>query len=89
VTSPQRYELRFETVEEHVQLLERARALLARERPGVSLGELHLEAMKVLVASLEKRKFATHRSDPSFAPRQRGDSSEGADGTPRQGGDSS
>ncbi len=58
VTSPQRYQLQFETVEEHVQLLERAKALMARERPGMSLGELHLEAMKLLVASLEKRKFA-------------------------------
>jgi hypothetical protein len=58
VTSPQRYQLQFETTEEHVQLLERAKALVARKRPGASLGELHLEAMKVLVASLEKRKFA-------------------------------
>jgi hypothetical protein len=37
---------------------DRATALLARERPGVALGEVHLEAMKLLVAALEKRKFA-------------------------------
>jgi hypothetical protein len=34
------------------------RDLLARERPGLALGEVHLEAMKLLVATLEKRKFA-------------------------------
>ncbi|HVY26072.1 MAG TPA: hypothetical protein VHB79_05945, partial [Polyangiaceae bacterium] len=43
--------------------------LMARERPGVSLGELHLEAMKLLVAALEKRKFAAGVRQP---PRQRG-----------------
>jgi hypothetical protein len=69
VTGPQRYQLQFSTVEEHVQLVERAKALMARERPGVSLGELHLEAMTLLVASLEKRKFATGASSTS---RQRG-----------------
>ena len=84
VTGPQHYQLQFSTVEEHVQLIERARALLARERPGATLGELHLEAMKMLVAALEKRKFAvTDRPrkpkqpvtvdacQPSEAPRQR------------------
>ena len=44
---------------------------MARERPGVSLGELHLEAMKLLVASLEKRKFA---AGVTSTPRRRGDS---------------
>jgi 5-methylcytosine-specific restriction endonuclease McrA len=58
VTGPQHYQLQFSTVEEHVHLIERARALLARERPGATLGELHLEAMKMFVATLEKRKFA-------------------------------
>jgi 5-methylcytosine-specific restriction endonuclease McrA len=70
LSSPQRYGLQFETGEEHVQLIERAKALMARERPGVSLGELHLEAMKLLVASLEKRKFAariTPRPHPQHA----------------------
>ena len=33
-------------------------ALMARNAPGVSLGELHFEAMKLLVAALEKKKFA-------------------------------
>jgi hypothetical protein len=36
VTSPQLYQLQFSTAEEHVNLIERAKALMARERPGVS-----------------------------------------------------
>jgi 5-methylcytosine-specific restriction endonuclease McrA len=58
VTGPQQYHMQFSTTEEHVQLVERARALLARERPGAALGELHVQAMRLLVAALEKKKFA-------------------------------
>jgi hypothetical protein len=77
VTGPQQYHVQFSTVEEHVRLVERAKALMARQRPGVSLGELHLEAMRLLVASLEKRKFATgaapkpRQRDTDHQPRQR------------------
>ncbi|HEY6081435.1 MAG TPA: hypothetical protein VIW29_21620, partial [Polyangiaceae bacterium] len=39
-------------------LVERAKALLARSSPGVSLGELHRQAMQLLVSSLEKKRFA-------------------------------
>ncbi|HXK17317.1 MAG TPA: hypothetical protein VNG33_05935 [Polyangiaceae bacterium] len=70
VTGPQRYQIQFSTVEEHVQLIERAKALLAREKPGATLGELHLEAMKMLVAALEKRKFAvTERPRKPSSPK--------------------
>ena len=86
VTCPQHYQVQFTTVEEHANLIERAKALLARERPGATLGELHLEAMKVFVAALEKRKFGVterpgkHESVPAKPestesaepPRQRG-----------------
>jgi hypothetical protein len=58
VTGTQHYQLQFSTVEEHVELIARAKALLARERPGATLGELHFEAMKLFVTTLEKRKFA-------------------------------
>jgi 5-methylcytosine-specific restriction endonuclease McrA len=58
ITAPQQYQMQFSTTEEHVKLVERAKALLARRAPGKSLGQLHLEAMKVLVASLEKQRFA-------------------------------
>jgi len=58
VTGPQHCQRQFSTVEQHVQLIERAKSLLARERPGATLGELHFEAMRMFVAALEKRKFA-------------------------------
>lgn len=58
VTGPQQYLVQFSTVEAHAHLVERAKALLTRSRPSVTLGELHLEAMQLLVASLEKRRFA-------------------------------
>src|SRR6188768_2072390 len=58
ITGPQQYQLQFSTTEEHVQLIERAKALLAREAPGKSLSELHLQAMKLLVAALEKQRYA-------------------------------
>ena len=58
VAGPQQYQVQFSTTEEHVQLIERAKALLSRSAPGKSLGELHLEAMRLLVNSLEKQKFA-------------------------------
>jgi hypothetical protein len=56
VTGPQQYQMQFSTNEEHVQLVERAKALSARQSPGQSLGELHLQAMRLLVDELEKRK---------------------------------
>jgi hypothetical protein len=60
--APQQYQMQFSTTEEHVQLVERAKSLLAHCAPGKSLGELHLQAMKLLVQALEKQKFAvTHR----------------------------
>jgi 5-methylcytosine-specific restriction endonuclease McrA len=56
--APQQYRMQFSTTEEHVQLVERAKSLLAHCAPGTSLGELHLQAMKLLVQALEKQKFA-------------------------------
>jgi hypothetical protein len=71
----QKHQMQFTTTEEHVQLVERAKALLARERPGASLAELHIEAMKLLVASLEKQKFAmTDRPRKRPASRRPGSS---------------
>jgi hypothetical protein len=67
ITAPQQYQVQFSTTEEHVLLIERAKALLARSTPGKSLGELHLDAMRLLVASLEKQKFAVTEQ-----PRRRG-----------------
>jgi hypothetical protein len=94
ITGPQQYQMQFTTSEEHVRLVERAKALLARERPGLTLGEVHLEAMKLLVAALEKRKFAvTGRPRKSDRAARTGEdevqsdeiSAAGAAAEPRQG----
>jgi len=56
------YHMQFTTSEEHVQLVERAKALLATRSGGKSLSELHVEAMRLLVSALEKQRFgATNR----------------------------
>jgi hypothetical protein len=68
--------------------VERAKALLARSRPRITLGELHLEAMKVLVAALEKRKFAvTERPHPHADTSEAREGSEPLTQPPRQRGD--
>jgi 5-methylcytosine-specific restriction endonuclease McrA len=93
ITGPQQYQMQFTTSEEHVKLVERAKALLARERPGLALGEVHLEAMKLLVATLEKRKFAiTDRPQkparisqpPEEVPKSAESSAQEAPAAPRQ-----
>jgi 5-methylcytosine-specific restriction endonuclease McrA len=61
VTGPQHFLMQFATVEEHVHLVERAKALLARRQPTITLGELHREAMKLLVHALEQQKFSVTR----------------------------
>jgi hypothetical protein len=71
IAGPHHFQMQFSTTEEHVQLVERAKALLAKSRPGMTLGELHLEAMKLLVASVEKRRFGGDDRPPKAkAPSQ-------------------
>ncbi|HYO96740.1 MAG TPA: hypothetical protein VER33_19645 [Polyangiaceae bacterium] len=72
ITAPQQYRMQFSTTEEHVRLVERARALLACTAPRCALGELHQQAMQLLVARLEKEKFAV--SEPRPATRMGGSS---------------
>jgi len=57
-TGPQRYGVQFSAQEEYVQLVERAKALLSHAHSKSSLEEIHLRAMRLLVADLEKRRFA-------------------------------
>jgi 5-methylcytosine-specific restriction endonuclease McrA len=63
---PQRYKVQFEASEEYVELVEKAKALLSQTAPRVDLGELHLRAMRALVAELERKKYAA-----TDRPRQR------------------
>jgi len=68
LSGPQPYQMQFTTSEEHIELVERAKALLSRQAPS-GLGELHLQAMRMLVTVLEKRKFAaTARSGQPPSP---------------------
>jgi 5-methylcytosine-specific restriction endonuclease McrA len=52
--------VQFTTDEEYVNLVERAKALLSHAAPTTSIAELHLRAMRALVAALEKRKYAVN-----------------------------
>ena len=55
---PQRYKVQFEASAEYVELVERAKALLSHRTPRADLSELHLRAMRTLVAELERQKYA-------------------------------
>src|SRR6185295_2044378 len=54
---PLRYGVQFSAAEEYVQLVERAKALLSHAHSKSTLEEIHLRAMRLLVAELEKRRF--------------------------------
>jgi hypothetical protein len=58
----QLYLMQFTTSHEHAELVERARALLSHRSPPVSLGELHLRAMRLLLQSLEKERFGSQKA---------------------------
>jgi hypothetical protein len=81
--APQRYKVQFTATQEYVDLLEQAKDLLSHAVPDRSIEEVHLRAMRALVAELKKRKYAVTdkprpqpsqpagESDPE-SPRQRG-----------------
>jgi 5-methylcytosine-specific restriction endonuclease McrA len=50
--------VQFTASEEHVLLVEQAKALLSRSAPHAGLDEIHLRAMRALVAELERQKYA-------------------------------
>jgi hypothetical protein len=56
---PQRFKVQFTASEEYVALVEEEKALLAHPLPRADLAEIHLRAIRTLVAELKKRKFAT------------------------------
>jgi 5-methylcytosine-specific restriction endonuclease McrA len=55
---PERYKVQFTATEEYVRLVEEAKALLSHAVPNVTLEELHMRAMRALVAELKKKKYA-------------------------------
>lgn len=64
VTLPQRFAVQFTASQEYVDLVARAQALISHTSRG-ELEELHLRAMELLVAELEKKKFATTTREPA------------------------
>jgi hypothetical protein len=60
ITGPQQYQMQFSTSEKHVQLVERAKALLARSKPGMTLGELHLEGHAIVGGEPREAKVRGH-----------------------------
>jgi hypothetical protein len=58
LSGPQRYKVQFTASEEYVKLVEEAKALLSHVVPSRTLAEVHLRAMRTLVAELKKRKYA-------------------------------
>jgi hypothetical protein len=60
---PQRFKVQFTASEEYVALVEEAKALLAHALPRADIAEVHLRAMRTLVAALKKRKYATTAHD--------------------------
>ncbi|HWA71756.1 MAG TPA: hypothetical protein VG937_05470 [Polyangiaceae bacterium] len=82
------YLIQFTTTEEHAELVERARALLSHSLPKASLGELHLRAVRLLVRSLERKRFGAQEAVELHVgrrPRKRPDSLADAAGTLRRG----
>jgi len=57
----ERYKISFTASQEYVDLLERAQDLLSHAVPGRALEEVHVRALRLLVADLEKRKYGAPR----------------------------
>jgi hypothetical protein len=64
---PPLYQMQFTTTAEHAELLERAKALLSHRSPKVSLGDVHLQAMRLLVEALEKQRYGS-KDEADTAP---------------------
>jgi 5-methylcytosine-specific restriction endonuclease McrA len=65
---PQRYKVQFTATQEYVDLLEAARDLLAHAVPSRSIEEVHLRAMRALVAELERKRTGATKEPQSDRP---------------------
>ena len=61
----ERYKISFTASQEYVDLLERAQDLLSHAVPERTLEEVHLRALRLLVAGLEKRRYGAPRRKSS------------------------
>jgi hypothetical protein len=84
----ERYKVQFTATEEYVRLVEDVKALLSHAVPNVTLEELHLRAMRALVAELKKRKYAAVESarTPRPASSMRREHTHPLDRDPKQSG---
>jgi hypothetical protein len=73
---PQRYKVQFTATQEYVDLLEQARGLLAHAVPSRSIEEVHLRAMRALVAELEKKRTGATK-EPRFRAAEKPNPAEG------------
>jgi hypothetical protein len=67
ITEPLRYKVQFTATEEHVNLLERAAALLSHSEEPNGIEAIHLRALRELVRRLEKRRFGAPKPKPKSA----------------------
>jgi hypothetical protein len=64
---PLRYKVQFTATEEHIDLMERAAALLSNREEHNGIEEIHLRALRAFVETLEKRRYGAPEED-SKAP---------------------
>ncbi len=60
---PLQYKVQFTATEEHVDLMERAAALLSNRGEHNGIEEIHLRALRALVEQLEKRRYGAPKKD--------------------------
>jgi 5-methylcytosine-specific restriction endonuclease McrA len=90
--APERYKVQFTASQEYVDLLQEAKDLASHALPNGSIEQLHLQAMRLLVAELKKRRCAEVKRPRATVPQprqhqrqsQRDSGREGEQAEPRQ-----
>jgi hypothetical protein len=71
---PLRYKVQFTATEEHINLVERAAALLSNRGEQNGIEAIHLRALRALVETLEKRRYGAPEKDSTEPPKPAGSS---------------
>ena len=69
--APERYKVQFTASQEYVDLLQQAKDLSSHALPSGSIEQLHLQAMRLLVAELKKRRCAEVKRPRATVPEPR------------------
>jgi hypothetical protein len=64
---PLRFKVQFTAIEEHIDLMERAAALLSNRGEHNGIEEIHLRALRALVEELEKRRYGAPQNTSTKA----------------------